>query len=82
MKYLVKKTYTALRSNSRYEKGYQEVWYNGKNTSDKELCDYIKDYAWSRKHFAEKYIQNDKDFESRMGQNFWNVEYEIIEVLG
>lgn len=82
MKYLVKKTYTATRDSKYYDEGHIETYYVGKTQSFVELCDYIKDYAWSRKYFAEKYIQNDKDFESRMGQNFWNIEYEIIEVLG
>ena len=82
MKYLVKKTYTATRDSKYYDEGHTETWYSGKGQSFRELCDYIKDYAWTRKHFAEKYIQDDKDFEKRMQQNYWKVEYEIIEIVG
>lgn len=82
MKYLVKKTYTATRDSKYYDEGHTETWYTAKGLSFSELCDYIKDYAWSRKHFAEKYIRDDKDFETRMQQNYWKIEYEIIEIEG
>lgn len=79
-KYLIKKTYTALKTNSSFNKGYIEVWYIGKDCCDKELCDYIKEKGYTRKHFAQKYIDKDKDFEFRYPQDFWKIDYEIIEV--
>lgn len=82
MKYLLKKTYTALRSNGHFEKGYTETWYSGKNRSDKELCGWIIEDGYTRKHFVEKKIQDDKEFEVRMGQDFWKIDYEIIEIQG
>lgn len=79
-KYLIKTTYTATRDGGLYKEGYNETWYIGKNVSGKELCDYIKEKGYSRKYFAEKYIQNDKDFNKRMNNDFWKIDYEIIEV--
>ena len=79
-KYLVKKTYTATRDNGRYEEGYTETWYCGKNDVSRELSDYIKEKGYQRKYFAEKYIQDVKDFNRRMNNNFWKIDYEIIEV--
>ena len=79
-KYLVRKTYTALENAKRYQKGHTEVWFVGKNTSDKQLCDYIIEKGWSRKYFAEKYIESDKDFHQRMKEEFWKIDYEIVEV--
>ena len=79
-KYLVKKTYTATKENKYHKKGETEIYFVGKEQSFVELCDYIIDYGWSRRYFAEKYIQNDIDFETTMKQDFWKIEYEIIEV--
>lgn len=79
-KYLIKKTYTAIGSNHIYSKGYQETWYCGKNLSYKELCDYVIEDGYSRKHFAEKYIENDKSFYNKFESDFWKVDYEILEI--
>lgn len=80
-RYLVKKTYTALRSNSIYNKGDKMVYYIGKaSKSYDELCDYIKELGWQKKYFAEHYIETDKDFTTRFESDFWQVDYEIIEV--
>ena len=80
-KYLVKKTYKAKRSNDSYEKGEVLIFYIGsKSVADPELCDYIKEYGWLRKHFAENYIKSDKEFYDRFGSDFWEINYEIIEV--
>lgn len=79
-KYLVKKTYTATEESKYFEKGYTETWYCGKNDVYRELCDYIKEKGWLKKHYAEKYIQDDKDFNRMMRNDFWKIDYEIIEV--
>ena len=79
-KYLVKKTYTAINSNHIYNKGYQETWYLGKNKSDKELCEYVIQDGYSRKYFADNYIEKNKDFHNRFQSDFWKVDYEIIEI--
>jgi hypothetical protein len=79
-KYLIKKTYTAIKSNNIFKEGYQDTWYCGKNNSYKELCDYVIEDGYSRKHFAIKYIEKDKEFHDRFQSDFWNVNYEIVEV--
>ena len=79
-KYLIKKTYTATRDSEYVKEGCNQTWYIGKNVSDRKLCDYIKERAYSRKYFAEKYIRNDKDYNKRMNSDFWKIDYEIIEV--
>ena len=79
-KYLVKMTHTATEDSKYYDKGYTESWYVGKENSDREFCDYIKEKGWSRKHFAEKYIRDDKDFHKRMNDTYWKIDYEIVEV--
>ena len=79
-RYLIKKIYTATRDSKYFEEGYNETLYIGKNVCDRELCDYIKEKGYSRKYFAEKYIQYDKDFHKRMNDDDWKIEYEIIEV--
>lgn len=79
-KYLVKKTYTALEKAKSYQKGYTEVWFVGKNGSSyNKFCAYIIEKCWSRKYFAEKYIESDKDFHQRMKEEFWKIDYEIVE---
>ena len=78
-KYLVKKIYTATRNNTYYE-GYTETWYRGKDYVSRELSDFIKGKGYQKKCFAEKYIQNDKDFNKTMTNDFWKIDYEIIEV--
>lgn len=78
-KYLIKKTYTPTKQNDRFNQDYIEVWYCGKNCSDKELCDYIKKNGYSRKHFVEKQIQKCVDFDKEYTK-YWNVDYKILEV--
>lgn len=80
-KYLVKVTETTMKENKYHQKGEIQTWYIGKESYVyRELNLYAKENGWSRKHFAEKYITDDKDFHKRMNDDFWEIKYEIIEV--
>lgn len=81
-KYVIKKTYTATRDSKYFEKGCQEIYYLGKrgDYSHKELCDYVIENAYVKKLYAEKYIEEDKAFVEKYDGDFWQVDYEIIEI--
>lgn len=78
MKYLVKSTYTAMKENKLYKKGQVMTCFISRLYSDTCICSYLLDYAWKRKHFAQKYIDKMKSYDS--SNDFWKVDYEIIEV--
>lgn len=85
-KFIIKKTYTALKENQTFKKGHQETWYIGKEcfgvtALDRELSLDVIEAGWRRKCDAQKVINNEIKFNERTynTDGFWNIEYEIVE---
>lgn len=79
--FIVKITATATETNPSF-KGDVQIWYIGKGGYVYDRPDYCP--AWSRKHFAEKWIKQDREWDEQYNrkhdQHFWDNEYEIIEI--
>lgn len=82
-KYFVKKVSTGTKDNPNFA-GKTHVFIIGKGGELYHLnqMKYIYDCGWSRRHFAQRYIKEDMDFEqtwkARYGY-YWDDEYEILE---
>jgi hypothetical protein len=83
MKYYVKTTYTAKANHPHEKEGTQQVWYTGKGESLTQREEYITREicgccGWSRKHFAEKYINDCKIWENNVNGDVWDIKREIL----
>ena len=83
--YFVKSIATATADNKNFA-GETQICYIGKGTlvydADSNLW---VDNGWSGKHWAKKFIEDDKKWKTELVKElgylkYWNYEYEIVEV--
>lgn len=78
MSYLVKSIATATADSAYYKKGETVIHFLGKGG-----CVHTSPYfenGWDRKHFAQKCIQSEKEWNEKH-ETYWDYQYEIIEAV-
>ena len=80
--YIVKQINTATENNPNFA-GKTETWFMGKGGYGKREIKWLPKGGWSRKCFAEQYIEKCKNYSEELkkhGGEYWTHEYEILEI--
>lgn len=78
MTYYFVKTTSKAKDNNKNFKGVTETYYEGKGGIQIFNLQYDKTEGWKRRHFAERYIEQCKEWDAN--EKYWTMTYEIIEV--
>lgn len=78
MQYYVKHIYTATANHPNVAEGTVQEWYIGKGGK----CDVDPRFieGWSKEHFAERYLKNDKEWFAEHPNDAWDNEWSIVSV--
>lgn len=79
--YIVKVIAKATDKNKNF-KGETSIYYYGKGEEEVFNLNYAKEYGWKRRHFAERYVKEQKERDAQDKYHFWTYTYEIIEIEG
>lgn len=83
IQYFVKATHTATAGNHIYSEGEKQTWFIGKGGYSRKKITWLPKGGWSRRCYADQYIQKCKDYSEELKQHGgekWTHEYEVVEV--